>query len=220
MSEARRARSRILWAIFPRVVRFLGRAFFALEVEFEAALPGSQFVVAANHYSHFDPPTVGAVLGRPVRFLALEDILGVSRVLDWLVVGYRSIPVPRYRPPVRAVRTALKALEEGEVVGVFPESTRVSHWGTVPPKRGAAWLAVRAGVPLVPVAVIGTGRAFGLENRVRRAPIKVIVGEAMSPDGATVGQLLDRWEEWISERVAQYPGYEVSGPRRAFHAGP
>lgn len=201
------------------MLRGVGRAVFSLRAEGEAALPAPPFVVAANHYSHLDPPAIGAVLDLPIRFLALTDLLGVSRVLDWLVEGFGAIPTPRGRRPIGAVRTALAALEAGEVVGVFPESTRVSHWGTLAPKRGAAWLAVRAGVPLVPVAVIGSGRALDLDNRFRRRPIRVVIGEALEPEGADVTELMQRWAEWMTACIAEHPGSEVSGPRRAFHYG-
>lgn len=197
----------------------MGRAFFSLRIEREALEPDPPFVIAANHYSHFDSPAIGAVLRAPVRFLALTDLFGENPVLDWLLVGSGAIPIPRRGVPLAALRTALAALEAGEVVGLFPESTRVSHWGTLPPKRGASWLAVRAKVPLVPVALIGTGRAFGLDNRVHRAPITAVVGKALGSEDADVTDLTERWANWMTARIAEYPGSEVSGPRRAFHDG-
>jgi 1-acyl-sn-glycerol-3-phosphate acyltransferase len=212
------ARSRFLWTVSPPVVRGVGKAFFSLEVVREADLPPPPFVMASNHYSHLDPPAIGCALGHPIRFLALEDLFGVSRLLDWLVEGYGSIPTPRNRVPVAAVRTALAALENGESVCVFPEATRVSHWGTLAPKRGAAWLAVRAGVPLVPVAVIGTGQAMGLENRIQRAPIRVVFGEALAP-GNDPAALTERWREWTAAQIGRYPQSEVSGPPRAYFGG-
>lgn len=208
--------SRFLWAITPPAVRSVGKAFFSFRIEREAALPEPPFVIAANHYSHFDSPVIGAAVDMPIRYLALEDLFGVNRLLDWLIEGYESIPTPRHRVPVGAVRAALSALEAGEVVGVFPEAIRVSHWGTLPPKRGAAWLATRAGVPLVPVAVIGTGRAFGLENRLRRARIRVVVGEPLPP-GTDPAALTDRWAKWMTAQVSRFPGSEVTGPRRTTH---
>ena len=212
------AQSRFLWAVTPPVIRGVGKIFFSFKVETDQAPPDPPFVFAANHYSHFDPPAIGAALGMPIRYLALEDLFGANRLLDWLVEGYGAIPTPRYRNPVGAVRTALSALENGEAVGVFPEATRVSHWGTLPPKRGAAWLATRAEVPLVPVAVIGTGRAFGLENRLRRAPIRIVIGEPIESDSGVDG-LTDRWAAWMSEQIARFPDSEVDGPQRAFHDG-
>jgi 1-acyl-sn-glycerol-3-phosphate acyltransferase len=212
------AQDRFLWSVSLPIIRGLSKAFFSLQVEYEAEPPPPPYVFAANHYSHFDSAVIGSVLDVRIRYLALEDLFGVNRLLDWLVEGYGAIPTPRYRPPVRAVRTALAALEAGQIVGLFPEATRVSHWGTLPPKRGAAWLALHAGVPLVPVAAIGTGRAFGLDNRLHRAPIRVIVGEALQPEG-DAHTLTERWTEWMTRQIERYPESEVSGPRRAHYDG-
>lgn len=213
------AQSRFLWTVSPPVIRGLAKAFFSLEVEHQAELPSPPFVFAANHYSHFDSPIVGSVLDVRIRYLALDDLFGVNRLLDWLVNGYGAIPTPRHRRPIGAVRAALAALEEGEIVGLFPEATRVSHWGTLPPKRGAAWLALKAGVPLVPVATIGTGKVFGLENRLHRAPIRVVVGKALEPEGDS-HDITRKWADWMTSQVERFPDSEVSGPRRAQHGGP
>lgn len=214
------ARSRFLWGVAPPLIRGLGRAAFSLRVEQQGDLPPPPFVIAANHYSHFDSPAIAAVLDIPVRYLALEDLFGANRLLDWLIVGFGAIPTPRDRLPVGAVRAALNALQDGEVVGVFPEATRVSHWGALPPKRGAAWLAVKSGVPLVPVAVVGSGQAFGLENRLRRAPIRVVIGAALRPDPADATDLTERWADWMTTQIARHPRSEVAGPPRAEYAGP
>ena len=213
-----KVRSKRVWVGSPPALRGLGRVAFSLRYEYEAPLPAPPFVVAANHYSHFDSPVVGAGLRLPIRFLALEDLFGVNRLLDWLVTGYGAIPTPRDRHPVGATRTALSALEDGQVVGVFPESTRVSHWGVLPPKRGAAWLALRAGVPLVPTAVIGTGRVFGLENKLQRHPLRVIYGKALHPDTEDEHALMSKWSDWVGSRLADHPESEAEGPRRAFWA--
>ena len=218
MSETSvRRRSRFLWAVSPPVLRGVGRVLFSLRVERESDLPPPPFVVAANHYSHLDPPAIASVLDRPVRFLALDDLFGPSRLLDWLIVGYGAIPTPRRGVPLAAVRTALGALGSGDVVGVFPEATRVSHWGTLAPKRGAAWLAARAGVPLVPVAIIGSGKSLDLENRLRLAPIRVVVGTPMPPGEEDVDTVTARWSAWIGAQVRRHPGTEVDGPPRAYH---
>jgi len=206
--------------VSPPVLRGVGKAFFSLKAELEGDLPSPPFVVAANHYSHFDPPAIAAVLDLPIRYLAVEELFGLNWLLDWLVVGYGAIPTPRNRVPIAAVRTALTALQSGEIVGVFPEATRVSHWGTLPPRRGAAWLAIRAGVPLVPVAVVGTGHASGLAGGVRRAPIRIVIGEAFPPDLADSVELTERWAKWMTSQINRFPGTEVSGPRRAYHRDP
>jgi 1-acyl-sn-glycerol-3-phosphate acyltransferase len=211
------AQSRFLWRVSPPVLRGVGKGFFSLRIDNEGELPTAPFVVAANHYSHFDPPLIGAALNRRIRFLALEGLFGENRLLDWLMEGYEAIPTPRDRLPVGAVRSALAALEAGDIVGLFPEATRVSHWGTLEPKRGAAWLAFKAQVPLVPVAVVGTSRAFGLENRVARAPIRVVVGSPLPPVGSTTS-LMQEWAGWMEDQINRYPESEGPGPPRAYQA--
>ena len=209
-----------LWSFTPPAVRTLGRLVFSLDVAQEGALPEPPFVVAANHYSHFDPPVVGAALDTRIRFLALEDLFGESRFLDWLTLGFGAIPTPRFSPPTRAVRTALACLDSGQNVGVFPEGTRVSRWGTLPPKRGAGWLAARAHVPLVPVAVLGTGRVFGIDNKLRRGRIRVVIGRAFTPTNEDSHTLIQRWADWMKMQVGRYPDLEPDEPPRTGLPGP
>lgn len=208
--------TKFLWAVAPPVIRAAGRLGFSLRIEHQASFPGGPCVVAVNHYSHLDPPVLAASLDTPVRFLALDDLFGPNRLLDWLIVGFGAIPTPRDVVPIRAVRTALEALDNNEVVAVFPEATRVSHWGVLPPKRGAAWLARQARVPLIPAAMIGTGRAMGLDNKIRRAKITVVVGAPIDP-GSDDHETMKLWADWMDSQVARFPHSEIDGPRRAFH---
>lgn len=213
------AHSRILWGLSMPIIRGLSKALFSLKIEQEGVLPPPPFVVAANHYSHFDSPLIAASMRTQIRYLALEDLFGVSSVLDWLISGYGAISTPRYRLPITAVRIALDRLEAGEVVGVFPEATRVSHWGILQPKRGAAWLALRAQVPLVPVAVIGTGRAFGLENRLRFARTRIVIGRPIEPTKRDATVLTGQWADWMTAQIERFPDSEVKGPRRSHFSG-
>lgn len=148
-------------------------------------MPAGSCVVAVNHLSHLDPPFVGLALGRPVRFLALDELWGHSKVLDAVFRTFGVIPFPREgRYPVRALREALGHLETGGAVVVFPEGRRVRRWGDAPLSGVAAWLALRAGAPVVPVAVWGTQHAMPLDTmRIRRAPIRVVIGCPIDPAG-------------------------------------
>lgn len=196
-------RGRALWSISLPTLRGLGQVAYSLSIETPHGLPPAPFVLAANHFSHFDPVVVGAAVGRPVRFLAVDELFGISRLLDWLLHSYGVIPVSRSRLPLGTLRTALGRLRAGEVVGVFPEGTRVRQWGDLPMKRGAAWLAIRAGVPLVPIAITGTDRAFGVDNRLRPALIRVVVGRHIDTGGHDATTLTSSWESWVSETLAR-----------------
>jgi 1-acyl-sn-glycerol-3-phosphate acyltransferase len=161
-------------------------------------------VVAANHYSFLDAFVVAASLPSRIRFLALQDLYGNHGWLDFALDAYGGIPVSRGVVPLGPVRTALQHLEAGGVVGLFPEGTR--HWVFDPAnaRHGAAWMATRVGVPLVPIAISGTDRVLGVDNKLRRGTIHVEVGAPLHADGqgrAAVGELNDRWASWVEHEL-------------------
>jgi len=196
---------RFLWSVGPVAARAVGRLTFSMQVEVQAELPPPPFVVAANHYSHLDPVVVGAAVRNPIHYLAVDELFGNSAIFDRLLGSVGVIPLSRSRVPIRTVRVALARLEAGEIVGVFPEGTRVARWGDILPKRGAAWLAIRAKVPLVPVAVVGTDRALGLDNRLHSAEIRVVVGRSLSSPSEDASVLTANWERWVRGQLAPFP---------------
>jgi 1-acyl-sn-glycerol-3-phosphate acyltransferase len=179
-----------------------------LEVNADNGFPEPPFVVASNHFSFLDGLLIGAVFRRKVRFLALVDLFGNYRWLDFALTAFDVIPIKRGVVPFGPVRTALSHLHDGGAVGLFPEGTR--HQTFVPHRAlpGAAWLAVRADVPLVPVAVTGTQDVFGIDNRLRAGRIRVTVGEALQRAGThrrAVDDLMLRWGIWVSNALGRCP---------------
>ena len=197
---------RALRAGLPPVVRTLARVAWRLEVRPGPGLPDPPFVVASNHHSVLDPLLVGSVLRERIRFLGLVDLFGNYRWLDFALEVFEVIPLRRGVVPLGPVRTALTHLERGGAVGLFPEGTR--HWDFDPDRAlpGAAWLAARAGVPLVPMAVSGTERVLGVDNRLRRGRVVVEVGpplSAVSSQRQTVDDLTASWANWVSQALSQ-----------------
>lgn len=183
-------------------IRALFRWWFPTRLDGPAP-PDGPIVVASNHFSHLDPVITGLVVGRPIRYLAVDELYGNSRVFDALTLWFGAIPMPRTRAPLGAMRLALAELGAGGAVGLYPEGVRVWTWGEVEPKAGAAWLALRAGVPLVPVAIAGTDQALGRgARRIDRAPIWGRRCEAILPDdheGAVhpAGTMMAEWKRRI-----------------------
>ena len=167
------------------------------------ALPPGPVVVAANHFSDVDPVVVGMATDRPIRYLAVDELFGQSRFFDRLTHWLGAIPMSRTRAPLGALRTALAELAAGGSVGVFPEGARVWHWGEAAPKRGAAWLARRAGVPLVPIAIAGTDLVMGRgSRRIKRAPVRVVVCEPIDPrEYGSPAEMTEVWRQRIDEAL-------------------
>lgn len=191
------------WRTAGPTARLLLRLFFPATVSGDR-LPSGPVVVAANHFSHLDPVLVGGAVRRPVRYLAVDELYGNSRFFDRLTLWLGAIPMSRTRVPLGALKLALEELAAGRSVGLFPEGVRVWAWGERQPKRGAAWLARRAGVPLVPVALAGSDQAMGRgATRISRAPIHVTVCRPIDPgDHAAapdpVGEMTRVWAERIA----------------------
>ena len=184
----------------------LGSALSRWWVDFERAgqpPPDGPIVVAANHYSHVDPALVSFTVRRPIRYLALDELYGNSRFFDRFTLFFGAIPVSRTRAPIGALRLALAELASGGTVGLFPEGVRVWTWGEAEPKRGAAWLARRAGVPLVPVALAGTDLVMGRgARRISRSPVLGVVCEPIFPEDYSehddpVGAMTEKWAKRV-----------------------
>lgn len=175
----------------------VSRLVFGLTVQGRHHIPSGSVVIAANHLSHVDPPFVGAAVLRPIRFMAAADLQGLNRPLDFFLGFYGTIPLSRTGVPLRAMRTALLHLDRGGAVGVFPEGRRTVRWGADPPYQGAAWLALRAQVPLLPVAVAGTDQVMALEDRkIRPARVSVTILPPLAPRG-TRAELTALWADAI-----------------------
>jgi 1-acyl-sn-glycerol-3-phosphate acyltransferase len=207
---------RLYWKLSMMSIRAVARVLWRLRIDSEAGFPEPPFVLAANHHSFLDPPLVGAVYGKPVRFLALADLEGHHLSLDFALDVFEVIPIRRGRVPFSAMRTSLQHLEAGGVIAVFPEGTRHDRFDPSRAMPGAAWLAVRAGVPLVAVAVIGTDQVLGVENHLRRGRIRVVVGPSFQAGGTgrdAVDELTERWARWTSVVLSEGQVTEPASPR-------
>lgn len=133
-------------------------------------------ILASNHRSMWDIPVHVVASPRPVMFMAKRQLFGdpVRRWM-WHILG--GFPVRRDIADVRAIDTALALLERGQAVGVYPEGTRSRTGEMLPFLKGAAWLAVRTGAPLVPCGLSGTGAAGrGIWKHLRRKDVRVRFG--------------------------------------------
>ncbi len=138
-------------------------------------------VVVANHGSHLDPPIVGCALRRPVAFMAKEELFHVP-LLGAIIRSCGAYPVARGAGDRAAVRAACERIAEGWATGVFLDGTRQPDGRVHQPHDGAAYLAARMGVPLLPVAIINSHRALGPgQSRLRPVPVHVRVGTPIPP---------------------------------------
>jgi len=129
--------------------------FLGLKAEGLENLPQSgPFIIAANHVSNWDPVVVALVLKRPVYFMG-KTALFKYKIMAVICTALHAFPVKRGVPDRQAIRKALQVLEEGNVLGIFPEGAR-NRTGDMKALPGLAMIALKSGAPVVPVACLGT----------------------------------------------------------------
>lgn len=148
-------------------------------------------IVVSNHASDFDPPIVSNCMRRPVAFMAKEELFKVP-VLSQAIRLYGAYPVKRGSADRSAIRAALTQLENGWAVGVFLQGTRTFDARIPEPKLGAALIAAKAQVPLLPVSLWGTQAIFQKGSAFPRpVPVTVRIGQPIPPPQSTDRQVLE-----------------------------
>jgi len=140
--------------------------YYFFKIFFRFKIIGSQHIsvnggviIAANHISLWDPPVIAAACDRSIHFMAKEELFTVA-VFKWLITKLQAFPVRRGTADRTAIRYAISLLKNGEILGAFPEGTRSKTGELGKPEPGIAMIALKAGVPIVPVAIIGTNKVF------------------------------------------------------------
>lgn len=116
-------------------------------------------LLIGNHRSYLDIPLIGTGVRRPVHFVARASLRS-SRGIALLIRITRSIPIEPRAPDRAALGAIVDELKAGELVAMFPEGTRSNRDEVLPFRGGALLAARRAGVPLIPMGVRGTGKAL------------------------------------------------------------
>ena len=144
-------------------------------------LPDGPLLLAVNHTALVDGPLLYGLLPRPVAFLVKAEVF--RGPLAALLRHTAQIPVRRGTVESAPLRAALLTLAAGGIVGVFPEGTR-GDGDVTQVRHGIAYLAVRSGAPVVPVAIHGTRRRRGRAMLVpHRPPVLVAFGEPLHLTG-------------------------------------
>ncbi len=154
----------------------------------ERIKPDASYVFAANHLSYMDTPLVIAHIPSQFRFLAKKSLFVVP------FIGYHlkragHIPVPRgnARASLKTMTEAARIVRErGVSVLVFPEGGR-SPGPMEDFKEGAAYIAIKAGVPIVPVGIAGTREVLPMDSLlVRGGEVRLRIGEPIATDGLNI----------------------------------
>jgi 1-acyl-sn-glycerol-3-phosphate acyltransferase len=148
------------------------------------------YVFASNHLSYMDTPVVLASIPAQFLFLAKSGLFRIP-FLGWHLKRAGHVPVPREDPraALRTLGHAAELLHAGRSTLIFPEGGRSATGELDSFKDGAAFLAIRAQVPLVPIALIGTRAILPMHSLTfHRGRVKVRIGRPIPTEGMTTHQ--------------------------------
>lgn len=146
------------------------------------------FLIITNHLSSMDPPLIVNLM--PIR-LRMTGMAAMSHRKDffigWLMDRGGAVWVRRGESDRAALRAALDVLDSGRPLGVAPEGTRSRTGGLIEGKTGTTFLALKAQVPILPVAFAGSDQVFPSLRRLRRATVQARVAPAFALPSAGDG---------------------------------
>jgi 1-acyl-sn-glycerol-3-phosphate acyltransferase len=172
-----------MYFISRSVLEWTVRALFRLKITGHENFPDPPFIVAANHTSLLDPPIVGAACKKySVNFMVKQELFEIPVVRHWSK-SVDCIPVKRGENSIKGIRESLRRLKHGRVVGIFPEGTRSSDGSLREAKMGTGFLISSAKVPVVPIYVYGTAKAFPKGKGIKPwSRVGAVIGKVLTPE--------------------------------------
>ena len=174
-------------------------------------LPAETAVFAANHTSYMDTPVVFASLPFQFRILAKAPLWKIP-FIGWYLDRSGQVPIDQTsaRAGITSLARGARTLQSGMPMVIFPEGGRAFNGQLQPMLAGAAWMAIKAQVPLVPLTLIGTYEMLPIHvYALKPRPVKLIVGEPIDTTGMSTRDaeaLTDRLRAIIHDTyLAEHP---------------
>ena len=164
--------------------------FFPLRIIGRENIPEGACILASKHISNLDPIIVGLCTRRRTSYMAKDSLF--KKGVSWIMFGVGAYPVKRGSADIGSIRESLRRLENGEPLVVFPEGTRKRKAGAAPaPHPGIALIAVKSGVPVVPVFIRDSNQVLPPGAKFfRRHTVEVVIGKGMVyPKGSPMEEI-------------------------------
>ena len=185
----------MLYEIAKKAIALYIILFHRIRLEGRENIPDKgPLLLFANHPSAFDMFLIGTRIKRRIHFMAKAELFE-NPLFGWVLRQIGAFPVHRGKGDAASVKMALHLLEQGEVVGIFPEGTRTQKRNREKKIGGAALIAFHTDAPILPVAIEGRYRIFSKMRVVYGKPFHLKKPEG-KPDRddlyAATDEVLDR----------------------------
>lgn len=195
--------SRAFYAVVRNLLVFLCVVVTRVRVIDRHKVPTSgAFILAPIHRSNIDSPLASAVTRRRMRFMG-KDSLWRIRPIGWVLSALGGFPVSRGTADREALKRCIAVLEAGEPLVLFPEGTRQFGPKVHPLFDGAAYVAVKAGVPIVPVGIGGSERVMPKGSKmIHPRKCVMIIGDPIVAERDSEGRVPRSAVKDVTERLS------------------
>lgn len=131
-----------------------------------------RLIICGNHKSNLDPLTISSVFPRQIFWMAKKELFK-NKILGGFLDKIGAFPVDRQNNDLRAIKTSLRLLKKDEVLGIFPEGTRVRQVDYSKIKSGVALIAQKTDAEVLPVYIEGEYKIFRKIKIHFREPVKI-----------------------------------------------
>ena len=154
------------------------------------------YIVCANHRSNWDPPILVSSIKRVSYIMAKEELFK-NNFIKWIAKKCCVFPVKRGKMDLESVKFALKVLKDEQILVIYPEGTRNGMEKNGKAQNGTAFMALRTGVPVIPVGIQGTLKPFHKVTLNFGKPLDFSEYKTNKPDK----ELLDKVSKEIMDNI-------------------
>lgn len=171
--------------------KFLWSIFYRIKIEGSVNMPEDKgYMICANHIHMFDPSIIACNLKRKITFMVKKELIETP-IIGTILTKSGAFPVDRAKGDIGAIKTAIEVLKQNKVLSIFPEGTRHRDGKFRDIKKGAAMIAIKANVPIVPMRIVGNWRIF--------SKMTLRIGEPIYPDGMNKDELTNKLKNAIED---------------------
>jgi 1-acyl-sn-glycerol-3-phosphate acyltransferase len=210
-------RRRIVRTVLKGLINAAFKSLSEIEVVGQENLPKSgPLLVVGNHFSFLDPVAVIHIMPWQLEFIGGAQAPNAPAAVGWIRNIWQTLPVRRGTASRETLIKAQEVLNQGGVLGIFPEG---GSWASVlrPARPGAAFLAARTGAPILPIGLDGFTTFFNRVRRGKRAHARVHIGKIFGPFNLDARNRADRTRlENVGREIMEHIAELLPEERRGF----
>jgi 1-acyl-sn-glycerol-3-phosphate acyltransferase len=167
----------MLYKLGRTITYILSSMLFPIEVRGIKNVPKSGgFILASNHLSNLDPVVLGIACPRDLYFMAKEQLFE-NKIFGWIIKNCNAFPVKKGRADLAAIKEAIRLLNQGRVLLIFPEGGRQETGTLGEAEKGIGFLASKSESPIVPAFIRDTDKALPIGSKtIKRQKVYVSFG--------------------------------------------